>query len=217
MTSQPDLQSSQPPRIAGWLLTLFTPAEMTEPIMGDLLEEFSGLVIKSGIGFARNWYWRQTLKTIQHAGGNAFRTAPWLMFAAIAGGLWLIGFATRSSLHAMQIFLDSHRIYELHPSAYVFWSKFPLELGRVIICGLAGVVVALAAKRGEMAAVIAISLIQLGLFLAAVVAVIARGEPWFHWFLVMLLWNSLGAAATVLGGAAVRIYRSAATNDSSAA
>lgn len=212
MTSQPDLQSSQPPRIASWLLTLFTPAEVAEPIMGDLFEEFSGLVLKSDIGFARNWYWRQTLKTILYTGGDAFRAAPWLMFVTIAGGLWLIGFATRSSLHAMQIFLNSHRIYELHPSAYVFWSKFPLELGRVIICGLAGVVVALAAKRGEMAAVIVISLVQIALFLAAVVAVIARGEAWFHWFMAMLLWNSLGSAATVLGGAAVRIYRSATTN-----
>ena len=48
MTSQPDLQPPQPPRIAVWLLTLFTPAEVEESIMGDLLEEFSGLAIESG-------------------------------------------------------------------------------------------------------------------------------------------------------------------------
>lgn len=212
MISQPDLQPPQPPRIARWLLTLFTPAEVTESIMGDLLEEFSGLVIKSGVAFARRWYWRQTLRTIAHAGGNAVSTAPWLMLVTIIGGLWLIGFATRSSAHAMQAFLDTHRLYESHPSAYLFWSKFPLEIGRVIVCGLVGAIVAFAAKRMEMMAVIAISLIQIALFLAAVVAVIARGEGWFHWFIVMLQWNGLCSIATVVGGVIVRAcrYRTAA-------
>jgi len=33
--------SVQPPRVAVWLLDLFTPSEQTESIPGDLLEEFS--------------------------------------------------------------------------------------------------------------------------------------------------------------------------------
>ena len=214
MTSQPDLQ---PPRIARWLLTLFTPAEVTESIMGDLLEEFSGLVIKSDLAFARGWYWRQTLRTIAHAGGNGVSSAPWLMLGVILGGLWLIGFATRSSAHAMQTFLDAHRLYESHPNAYLFWSKFPLEIGRVIICGLVGAIVALAAKRMEIIAVIAVSLLQIALFFAAVVAVIARGEAWFQWFIVMLQWNGLCSIATVVGGAIVRTCRYRTATRSSAA
>lgn len=214
MTSQPDLQ---PPRIARWLLTLFTPAEVTESIMGDLLEEFSGLVIKSDLAFARRWYWRQTLRTIAHAGGNGVSSAPWLMLGVILGGLWLIGFATRSSAHAMQTFLDAHRLYESHPNAYLFWSKFPLEIGRVIICGLVGAIVALAAKRMEIIAVIAVSLLQIALFFAAVVAVIARGEAWFQWFIVMLQWNGLCSIATVVGGAIVRTCRYRTATRSSAA
>lgn len=217
MTSQPDLQSPQPPRIATWLLTLFTPAEVTEPIMGDLLEEFSGLVIKSGLAFARSWYWRQTLRTMAHAGGNAVSSAPWLMLVTIIGGLWLIGFATRSSAHAVQTFLDAHRLYESHPDAYLFWSKFPLEIGRLIVCGLVGIIVALAAKRMEMIAVIAISLVQIALFLVGVVVVIARGEVWFHWFIVMLWWNGLCSVATVVGGAIVKTCRYRASTRSSAA
>jgi hypothetical protein len=214
MISQPDLQ---PPRIARWLLTLFTPAEVTESVMGDLLEEFSSLVIKSGLAFARRWYWRQTLRTIAPAGGHPVSGAPWLILVAILGGLWLIGFATRSSAHAMQIFLDAHRLYESHPNAYLFWSTFPLEIGRVIVCGLVGAIVALVAKRMEMIAVIATSLVQIALFFAAVVAVIARGETWFHWFIVMLQWNGLCSIATVVGGVIVRTCRYRTANRSSVA
>jgi hypothetical protein len=217
MSSQPDLQPPQPPRIAGWLLMLFTPPAITESIVGDLLEEFSGLVIKSGLAFARRWYWRQTLRTIAHAGGSAVSSAPWLIFISILGGLWLIGFATRSSAHAMQVFLDARRLYESHPSAYLFWLKFPLEIGRVILCGLVGVVVALASKRMEMITVIAISLVQIALFLTAVVAVIARGEAWSQWFIAMLPWNGLCSIATVAGGVIVRTWRHRTETRSSAA
>jgi hypothetical protein len=45
----------QPPRIAVWLVNLFTPAEEAESILGDLLEEFSHLASKSGVAFARSW------------------------------------------------------------------------------------------------------------------------------------------------------------------
>jgi hypothetical protein len=43
--------------------------------------------------------------------------------------------------------------------------------------------------------------------LAAVVAVIVRGEAWFHWFIVMLQWNGLCSIATVVGGVIVRTCR----------
>src|SRR5947209_722138 len=133
MTSQRDIHS-QPPRMAVWLLLLFTPAEQTESMLGDLLEEFSTLVMMSGLGFARRWYWRQTLRTIQHAWAGALRAAPLLMLVTVVVGLWSIGFATNLSQHATRTFLDAHGIYQSHPDAYVFWSKFPLRLGRVIIC-----------------------------------------------------------------------------------
>jgi len=217
MNSQPVLQPPQPPRIAGWLLMLFTPAPATESIMGDLLEEFSGLVIKSGLAFARRWYWRQTLRTIAHASGSAVSSAPWLILISVLGGWWLIGFATRSSAHAMHTFLDARHLYESHPSAYLFWLKFPLEIGRVMVCGLTGVIVALASKRMEMISVIAISLVQIALFLTAVVAVIVRGEAWSQWFIAMLPWNGLCSIATVAGGVIVRTCRHRTETRSSAA
>lgn len=208
MTSRPNLQPPQPPLIAAWFLTLFTPAEVEESITGDLLEEFSEIAIESGYGFARRWYWRQILKTIIHSFGNAFRAAPLLMLATVIGGFWLIGFTTRSSQHAIRMFLDARRIYEFHPNAYLFWLKFPLEIGRIVICSGIGALVALVARRIEMAAAMALALLQIALFLAGTVALIAGGREWLHWFLFMLPWNSLSFIAIVIGGAIVRICRS---------
>ena len=49
----------QPPRIATWLVNLFAPAEEAASILGDLVEEYSRLASKSGVGVARNWYWHR--------------------------------------------------------------------------------------------------------------------------------------------------------------
>jgi hypothetical protein len=217
MTSPLDLQPPEPPRMAVRLLTLFTSAEAEESILGDLLEEFSGLAVESGYALARSWYWRQTLKTIAHAGGNAFRAAPWLLLVTVIGGFWSIGFATRYLAHAVQMLLDAHRVYELHPNAYLFWLKLPLEMGRVGVCAGIGACVALAAKRIEMVAVVTLALVQMALFLAATVALIAGGREWLHWFLVMFPWNGLGCLATVVGGVIVRTCRSRAAAGPSAA
>jgi VIT1/CCC1 family predicted Fe2+/Mn2+ transporter len=84
-------------------------------------------------------------------------------------------------------------------------------MGRVILCILVGVVVALAAKGRELAATVTLAVVQIVLFFTAAVAVIASGRDWFHWFLTMLSWNCLCAIAIVVGGAIVRTRRSAET------
>ena len=93
MTSQSHFV--QPPRFAVWLLTLFAPDKEAESILGDLLEEFTLLASKSGVPFARRWYWRQTLKTIFQLAVLGFRTAPWLTAAAVIGGFFLRGVVAR--------------------------------------------------------------------------------------------------------------------------
>jgi hypothetical protein len=216
MTSQHDVHS-QPPRMAVWLLLLFTPAEQAESMLGDLLEEFSSLVMTSGIGFARRWYWRQTLNTMEDTCVNALRAAPLLMVVAVVAGLWTIGFATTLSQHATRTFLDAHGIYQSHPDAYLFWSKFPLRLGRLLICAVVGSAVALVAKRREMQVVTALSLTQMAMFFVAAIAVIARREEWFQWFVVMLKWNSLCAIATIVGGLIVKVCRISTRNGHSPA
>lgn len=72
MTSKSDL--FRPPRIAAWLVTLFTLTEETESILGDLREEFSQLAASSGFAFARRWYWRKVQKPSPIS--SALDTAP---------------------------------------------------------------------------------------------------------------------------------------------
>src|SRR5687768_15483442 len=93
MSSRPDV--IQPPRLAVWLITLFTPNGKAEFILGDLLEELSQLASKSGIACARRWYWRQTVKTIPHLVAAGFRTAPWTITAVVVGGFLLRWFVSR--------------------------------------------------------------------------------------------------------------------------
>lgn len=123
------------------------------------------------------------------------------VFLPVAAGFWLIGFGTRYSQHAMHMFLDAHRIYQSSPDAYLFWLKFPMEIGRVILCGIVGGFVALAARRNGIIAVSTLALIQMALFFIAALAVLAHGGDWFEWFLAMLPWNTLCAIATFIGGA----------------
>ena len=68
----------RPPRMAVWLVDLFTPNKQSESIPGDLLEEFSELASKSGVASARRWYWRQSVKTVAHLIATGFLVAPWL-------------------------------------------------------------------------------------------------------------------------------------------
>jgi hypothetical protein len=185
-------------------------------LLGDLVEEFSSLVSQSGLAAARRWYWRHTVKTIAHLAATAFRTAPWSTSAAVGGGFFLIGLASRTSSHAMQSFLDTHRIYDSHPTAYLFWLKFPLETGRVFICALTGVLVAFTVKGRDLIATTSLAAVQIALFFVAVIAVIATGRHWSEWFLFMLPWNCLCCLATIVGGAIVRAGRSVGTTRTSA-
>ena len=121
MTSQPDFV--QPSHIAVWLVTLFTPAEEAESILGDLFEEFSHLASKSGVAFARSWYWRQTVKTIAHLVGSGFRVAPWSTAVAVVGGFLLVRFVFGLSQPAITAVLNRYRVYEHHFDAYMFWKQ----------------------------------------------------------------------------------------------
>lgn len=204
----------QPPRLAVWLITLFAPPQEGESILGDLLEEFSTLAATSGLSAARSWYWRQVTKTVVHLFGAELRAEPWLMVLAVFAGFWSVGFATRWSQHAIQAFLNAHQFYEWHPGAYLFWLKFPLQIGRIVLCTAIGAGVALAAKRVEMAAAIGLASVQLVLFGAGTFYLMATSRVWFHWFLGMLPWNCLTAVAIVSGGAMVKARRSASARSS---
>ena len=205
MTSQADF--IRPPRIADWLVKLFASAE-EESILGDLIEEYSDLALKSGLAFARRWYWRQAVKTIAHLSGNGFRRAPWSTAAAIIGGFVLHRFVSRLPDKILSAATDRYLpFWSTHFKAYVLMlNGMPIEhiIGSIFV----GCVVALAAKGREMIVTITLALVFCTLICAAIVWVATHRGVDVAW----MLWSSADPIAIVVGGAIVRTHRLAATS-----
>jgi len=197
----------RPPRVAIWLVNLFTPAEAAESILGDLIEEFSRLAGKSGVGVARNWYWRQSLKTMAHLIIGGFRSAPWSTTAAVGGGFLLMRVVSGLPEHAIFAVLHRYRVFDRHFEVYVFVASYGLGIGHLIAQMFVGCMVALAAKGREMAATMALSFVLLAM-IAAALPWIARDWPAGD-TMVWMLWTCAGPLAILAGGAIVRTRRSA--------
>jgi hypothetical protein len=193
----------QPPRIATWLVKLFSQAKETDSVLGDLAEEFSGLASQSGAGVARKWYWRQTLKTLPHLLGSAFRLSPWLITAAVAGGFLLSRLTGRLPEFAIFSFVDRYHIYENHFAVYRFLASTGIDIGMIIKYLFVGCAMALAAKGNEMAAAVALGAIHGVMVVVALVVAARTGNEQF-W---MLGWYVADTLAIVIGGAIVRMLR----------
>jgi hypothetical protein len=198
----------QPPRIATWLVNLFTPAGDGESIRGDLLEEFSHLASKSGVAFARRWYWRQTVKTIAYLVGAGFRAAPWSTSTAVFGGFLLLPLAFRLQERATFAVLERYQVPDHHFGAYAFFATDGLSIGQVIVSMIVGCIIALAAKGREMVATTMLGLVLCAMAGAAVPVLVARGQGFLLW---TLPWQFACWVAIVIGGAIVRTHRSAST------
>ena len=197
--------SLQPPRLAVWLVNLFTVPDNAEVIMGDLLEEFSQIADQAGVVFARRWYWRQSLKTIVYLIYTAYRTAPWLTSAGVAGGMLARRLLWRWVEPTIFAFLDRYQIPEYHFNVYVFFASTGLDIGFLIVFLLEGCIAAIVAKEREMAAATTLSLIYAALCGTAVVSWVVQG----HWALSRLTWDFADTFAILVGGAIVRTQRSA--------
>ena len=148
----------RPPRVAVWLVELFTPNKETESIPGDLLEEFSELASKSGDAFARRWYWRQSVKTVAHLIASGFLVVPWLIAGTVVGGwllLWLFVWSTQKAVIAV---LYRYQVYA-HIDAFVFWLIYAVLIQRLIEPFLIGCIIALAAKGREMVVTMTLGLV----------------------------------------------------------
>jgi hypothetical protein len=201
-----------PPHMATWLVNLFAAAEETESIPGDLLEEYSQFASKSGVAFARRWYWRQTGKTIAHLIVKELQNAPWLTTAVVVGGFFLRQFTFGLPERAIFSVLKRYSVFDHHFSAYVFFASTGIEIGRLVVSMLVGCVVAWAAKGREMVATMMLGLVLSVFCGVSVLVLVARGRlP----FLDTLPWQFAESVAIVVGGATVRTCRSAATTRSS--
>jgi hypothetical protein len=202
----------QPPRIAVWLVNLFTPPAEEESIIGDLLEEFSHLASKSGVGSARRWYWRQTVTTVAHLFGAGLIAAPWSITAAVIAGFFLMSFGFSLEEKAIFILLHQYRVFDHHFYAYVFFASTGIEIGRVVLSILVGCIVALVAKGREMIATLTLSLILCSMAASAMVVLLVRGQDLLLW---NLLWQFVGWIAIGAAGATVRMYRTTPNRRSS--
>jgi len=196
--------ADEPPRVATWLLSLFTLAQETESILGDLLEEYSSLASREGTAFARRWYWRQTLKTIVHLIPTAFTVAPWSTAAGLAVGFTATKPLVRLPGRIILAVLERYQVYEHHFATYVFFASTGIDLGILISFLCVGCIVAWIAKGTEMAATIVLSMVQVAMALVAVVYLLGKSGGLHFW---MLSWSLADALAIVIGGAIVRLSR----------
>ena len=192
----------EPPRLAVWLLTLFALDDEAESILGDLLEEFTLLAPKSGVPFARRWYWRQSLKTILQLAVLGFRNAPWLTTAAVVGGFFLRGGLGRLVEPTIFAVIEKYQIPEHHFSAYVFLATTGIDTGYLITFLFVGFIVAFVAKGREMMATTTLGLIFGAMVVVALPSMVRHGIP-----LSMLMWDFSDYLAIVIAGAIVRTHR----------
>lgn len=154
---------SGPPRLAAWLVELFASAGQAESILGDLHEEFSDLASKLGTLSARRWYWRQSVKTIFHLFGAAFRNAPWSLASIVLVGFLMNWSSARLQLpeNVIMAILRAQRPYSnLHYGFYVWLINYGIPIAWVVTSLLIGVVVAVLAKGREVAAALALIVVR---------------------------------------------------------
>lgn len=201
----------RPPRLAAWLVELFAPAKEAESILGDLQEEFSDLTSRSGVRFARRWYWRQCVKTVFHLAGAAFWSAPRSLASIVFLGFLLQWFSATLPERLVIAILRTQRPYSnQHVEAYIRFMTYGIPVAAVIHAILIGSIVAVLAKGRELVATI-----TLAIFLAVPIG-------WLYFLFVrwapqlpvvpaltfVLLHRAPYLTAAVVGGVIVRICRS---------
>jgi hypothetical protein len=202
--------SFHPPRVASWLIELFTPYEQAESIPGDLLEEFSDLASKSGAAYARRWFWRQTVPTISHLVRSGFQGAPWSTAGVVLGGLLLVPLGHIFSEWAIRTgmeFGNHHVLPYHHVRLYVFLMNGGIYLIRLTVSMLIGCIIALACKKREMLATITVSLVCSIQAVTGFWTFLHGWSPPLTAVLTGALYSFGGLFAIVVGGGIVRKYR----------
>ena len=205
---------AHPPRMAVWLVDLFIPNEQAESIPGDMLEEFTVLASRSGFVAARHWYWRQSVKTIANLIASEFRVAPLSILGIVLGGYLLL--APAGSLPEQIIVavlnLRRHHVTPYYTwsqaQTYLFWFNGGILVGRMLLSLVVGCLVATAAKSREMIATMTLVFVLCAMTCFGLVW-LARGGAPIVWG--MLPWYVADWFAILLGGAIIRIWRSAST------
>lgn len=193
----------QPPRLATWLVTLFTGDD--ESIVGDLHEEFAQMGSRSGIQSARNWYWRQCLRTIAYLVRGGFYGAPWSTLTATTAGFLLLRAAHWLPGKLLNVVTDRYLMYwsnHFHAYQWLLNALFPAYL---ITSLLTGCVLALVAKKREMIATMMLGIVLCLMILFGYLSALAQTGDLY--FLRNMPWAFSDPIAIILGGMVVRQFR----------
>jgi len=166
---------TSPPRLALWLVTLFSP---DEAVPGDLLEEYATVEANKGRMSARRWFWRQSGRTIAHLALSQFLLAPWstgLILVTAYATLWYTPWVSVTLAEGL---LARYPVYE-YISAPAFWWIYEFAFGTILLPLTIANIAARVARRREMIVTTAL-----------VFAVIAGSscfwgwQIWLSWFYV---------------------------------
>lgn len=199
--------SFRPPLIASWLIDLFATPEQAESVLGDLLEEFSDLASKSGVAFARRWYWWQSVRTIAHLFGAEFRGGPqWAIASVVVGFFFLQSFFTGFFEWAMLANFRAQNVFTWSEApAYFIRMRNGLLVGDLIVSLFIGCIVSAAAKGREM-----VTAITLGLILGAcgmVLFLVWSASHQYALLLLPILTTFAASLLIILSGGIVRQIR----------
>ncbi len=171
-----------------------------------MLEEFSPLASKSGISFARAWYWRQTVKTVAHVFVAGFRGAPGSITAVVLGGYILHRFVFGLPEKLLSALTERYLpFWSTHFHAYL-WLLTGTSIELILASVFVGCMVGLAAKGRELVAAVLLAFIFCGLIGAAWVWVALHGSIDLAW----MLCSCGDPIGILLGAAIVRTHRLAA-------
>jgi len=102
------MRSTQPPKMATWLLKQFGCSPNNDAVIGDLTEQYRQ-------GKTSSWYWKQTLIAIVRSVFREIGGHKWLIFRAIAVGwmmLALFDFATHVQVIGHPYVLSFHPVLQ---------------------------------------------------------------------------------------------------------
>ena len=199
-----EAHSVKAPRIATWFVNLFTTED--ESMVGDLHEEFAQIGSRSGICAARDWYWRQSLRTIADLTIGGFRGAPWSTSGAVIGGFLLLRLAHWLPGILLNVLTDKYLMYwSNHFPAYLWLLEalsFPIFL---LMSLLTGCVVSLLVKKREMIVTMMLGLVLCVMTLFGYLSALAQtGDLYFLW---NMPWAFSDPIAIIMGGIVVRQFR----------
>jgi hypothetical protein len=189
----------RPPGRAAWLVRLFVDADGSDPVLGDLSEEFSTIAAGVGLGPARRWYWQQSARTIPHLAWRSIRLAPGSTGILVVAGLLMVGLADLAGQWALNILLMN-----ADPSDYISGVMVGRLLDVVrfaVVPGMLGWALARMARGREVVVTSLVAAVMEGIFVWNVVILfyVAQRE-WPPLVTIVIHMGTTVPLALMLGG-----------------